>query len=295
MAAVGGDARKDGSHGILANAPGCELPRQRIGAAIVETGGKSVTGLADAGRSHEVGGGDEERATGHAVVVIEHATQFFPQGGFRARLKGEFRRRAGGRRRRGDVGGSELGCVRPGSEGTGVQPVAGRAQLRSQRLDGGPACLEGLADMAECFPVALLYNGAIGATAATLHGSVTARQRHGALGQQGGDGRVESAGAQVMAGAVGGAAFDTILPALDGAVDDGGRLAVVEGQGETLGQGDLLPRESVGHIDDIPVVKVGQFRGRPLHIVAGCLAVATDPVRVDGRLVPIDMEDDIAE
>ena len=98
-----------------------------------------------------------------------------------------------------------------------------------------------------------------------------------------------------MAGAVRGLALDAVLPALVRAVDDRRGLAVVHGQGAALGGDDLLEVVAVGHEDDVPVVQVEQLGRLPLDVVARLRALADDPVAVDGGLVPVQVEDDVAE
>ena len=98
-----------------------------------------------------------------------------------------------------------------------------------------------------------------------------------------------------MPGAVRGLALHAVLPALQRAVHDGGGLAVVQLQRAALGREDLPQVAAVGHLDHVPVVQVEQLRRRPLHVVAGQVAVAADAFAVDGGLVPVQVQHDVAE
>ena len=91
------------------------------------------------------------------------------------------------------------------------------------------------------------------------------------------------------------AALYSIAPAFDRAINNRGRLAVVEIESEPLRDCDLLPVESVRHIDHIPIVQISQLRRCPLHVLARRFAVATDMIGIDRRLVPIDVQYNIIE
>ena len=98
-----------------------------------------------------------------------------------------------------------------------------------------------------------------------------------------------------MTGAVRSAAFDAVLPAFDGAINNRGRLAVIEFEREALRHRDLLPIETVRHEDHVPIVEIRQLGRRPLHVIARRFPIAADPVRVDRGLIPIDVQDDVAQ
>ena len=91
------------------------------------------------------------------------------------------------------------------------------------------------------------------------------------------------------------ASFDPVLPAFDCAINDRGRLTILKIEREPLRCGDLLPIEPIRHVHDIPVVQIGELGRRPLHVFARGFAIAADMVRIDGRLVPIDVQDDVVE
>src|SRR5205085_7476842 len=84
-------------------------------------------------------------------------------------------------------------------------------------------------------------------------------------------------------------------PAFDGPINNRGRLAVLYLERETLRDCDLLPVESIRHIDHIPIVEIGQLGRRPLHVIARRVPLTADAIRIDRGLVPVDMQNDIAE
>src|SRR5205809_901162 len=98
-----------------------------------------------------------------------------------------------------------------------------------------------------------------------------------------------------MSGSVRSAAFHSIAPAFDRAINDRCRLAVMKIKRETLRERDLLPVESVGHIDRVPIVQISELSWRPLHVLAWRFAVATDAIGIDRCLVPIDVQNNVVE
>ena len=143
-------------------------------------------------------------------------------------------------------------------------------------------------------PVTIFQDGGVRSAPAALR-ALTVRDRRLILWQQWLDRIEKRLRAKAVAGAMGSASLDSIAPAFDCAINDRRRLTVVQVERETLRRRDLLPIETVRHVDDIPVVQVSEFGRRPLHIVARRFALAADPVRIDRRLVPIHVQDDVIE
>ena len=149
---------------------------------------------------------------------------------------------------------------------------------------------------AERFPEAGLHHAATVVPAAALLLDVaTGGEFYRALLQQRLERRVKSGRAEGVAGAVGSSSFDAVLPSLHGAVDDRRRLAVAEVRGRVLCGHHVRDVVSRGHVDDVPVVEIGEFDRIPLNVLARRSVVAADPVRIDRSLVPVDVEEEIVE
>ena len=155
--------------------------------------------------------------------------------------------------------------------------------------------LEAPADHEQRVPGALLDQGGVEPAQAGLR----VERAAGQLGAGALDQRChcpeERIGAQLVAGAVRGASLDPVLPPLGGAVHDGRRLGVAHLQRRALRRQDLAEVEPARHVDHVPVVQVGELERVPLHVVARLVAVAAHAVRVDGGLVPVDVQDRVAE
>ena len=98
-----------------------------------------------------------------------------------------------------------------------------------------------------------------------------------------------------MACTVGKTPLDSVLPALHGAVDDRRRLSAVERERFLLSGRDLLQIESVRHEDHVPVVQVRELHGIPLDVLSGLGSLTADMVRVDRRLIPVEVHDGVVE
>ena len=170
-----------------------------------------------------------------------------------------------------------------------------QAQLRSQSVHHRASRLDRLSREAECFPVTFFHDRCVRAAFASLFARRAAGQVDRVLRQERREGREKSARAKAVSGPVRGPALDAVLPAFDRAINDRGRLTVVEFEREPLRRGDLLPIEAVRHQDHIPVVQVGQLGRCPLHVLARRFLVAANPVRIDRSLIPIDMQHDVIE
>ena len=58
------------------------------------------------------------------------------------------------------------------------------------------------------------------------------------------------------------ASLDPVLPAFDRAINDRGRLTVIEFEGEALRRCNLLPIETIGHQDHVPIVQISNKSSR---------------------------------
>src|SRR5512139_3513109 len=96
-----------------------------------------------------------------------------------------------------------------------------------------------------------------------------------------------------MSCAMGAFAFNPVLPALGGPVNDSCGLAVFDPDRQALSGEDLLEIHALGHVDHIPVMKVGQFHWSPLHVVAWLFAFAANLIRINRSLVPIHVENGV--
>ena len=184
----------------------------------------------------------------------------------------------------------------PGLPAGGVEPLPRRVEPRRHDLRRDTVVLDRLAQEQERVVEALLHDGrAVLAHLAAVAGALAAGERAGGAARELGERLVEAVGAQLVAGAVRGAALDPVAPALHRAVDDGGRLAGGHRRGHPLRRDHLLEVAPVRHLDHVPVVQVEQLRRRPLHVVAGRAVLAADAVRVDRGLVPVHVDDEVVE
>src|SRR6266540_1169184 len=54
-------------------------------------------------------------------------------------------------------------------------------------------------------------------------------------------------------------------------------------------------RRPLGNVDDIPIVEVEQLARRPLYVIAWNATLSSDMIGVDRRLVPVEMDEDVAK
>ena len=268
------------------------MSRPRILLPVVEARRKTFAHFINAGRAKQVSRGDDKRAMRNLIIIVEHASQLVAQGCLGAegerQLVGGMTVHAGRR----FVGYLELGRIRARFALARVQPGLRGAQLRGQRLHRGRPRFQGLPHNGQRVPVAILQDRRLRSAGATLRPFAT-RDGRLILRHERRHRRVESVRTETVTRAMRGSAFHAVTPALDRAINNRGRLAVRQIERETLGRGDLLPIESVRHIDHVPIMQVSQLRRGPLHVLAGLFPVAAHPVGVDRRLVPIDMQNDV--
>src|SRR6185312_16834518 len=86
-----------------------------------------------------------------------------------------------------------------------------------------------------------------------------------------------------------------VVPALGGAVDDGGRRAVVERERGGLRGVHAAEVAAVAGLDEVPAVDVHELARVPLHVVAGMLALGGHAVGVDRGLIPVQVHDGVGE
>ena len=109
----------------------------------------------------------------------------------------------------------------PGLPAGGVEPLPRRVQPRRHGLGGRLVVLDGLPQQQERVVEALLHDGgAVLAHLAAVAGALAGGQRAGGARGELGERVVEAVGAQLVAGAVRGAALDPVAPALHRAVHD---------------------------------------------------------------------------
>ena len=65
--------------------------------------------------------------------------------------------------------------------------------------------------------------------------------------------------------------------------------------GPALRADDLLHVESIRNVDHVPVVQIEELHRIPLHVIAPRVGFACDAIRVDRRLIPIDMHDRVRQ
>ena len=167
-----------------------------------------------------------------------------------------------------------------------------RAQLFRERFHRGRPRFERPPDDAERLPVTLLQDRRVCSAAAALR-AVATRNRRLVLRHERLDRGEERIRTKAVARTVRRPPFHSITPAFDRAIHDRGGLAVVQIERETLREGDLLPVESVRYENYIPIVQICQLGGCPLHILARRFAFTADAIRINRRLIPIDMQDDV--
>ena len=295
MVAEGGQPGKDPRHPVLADAADGQDPRPGIGPGIPVALREARSHGAHARGAEEIGGGGEDRSPGGAVVVPQRASKLATEG--RDRAGGE--RELGGRGRplrRQLVDAFHPGRAGPGAAAARVESVARGGEPGRKRLHHGAALLEDLAHDRERLPEALLDDGrSVGGRQAAPRAGLATRHHQIRSPRQLCHRLAETVGAHLVAGAMRGLALDPVLPALHRAVDDGRRLAVVQRQRGLLGGGDLADVLPVGHDDHVPVVEVEQLRRAPLHVVAWLAVLAAHAVGVDGGLVPVEVDDRVAE
>ena len=94
---------------------------------------------------------------------------------------------------------------------------------------------------------------------------------------------------------MGGSTFDTVLPPLSRFVNDRRRLTVGQLGGSPLSCKHLLQVGPVGDEDHVPIVKIGELHGIPLDVISRLFIVSADLVRIDGGLVPVNMDNGVFE
>ncbi len=238
--------------------------------------------------------GNDEAAVSDLIIIVEHATELVAQsrfssqfeckvtGGVAIYLRGRFVRE-----------------VDPGRVGTRsaierVQSLLRSTQLRGQCFHRRWSHFQCMTDDAERLPVTILEDRRIRSATATLR-TVAVRDRRLIFRQERRNRGKKRIRAKAVAGSMRSASFDSIAPPFDRAINDCCWLAIVKVERETLRRGDLLPIETVRYVNHIPVVQVSQFGWCPLHIFAGRFAVTANPVRVNRRLIPINVQDDVIE
>ncbi len=294
VVAVGGEPRHDRGDGVLADAADGDEARLGVRARVPESFGEPPAAGGDAGRAEEVGGGDHERAVADLVAVAENLAELAAQGGPGAGLELQVGRRGG------DCRGVLEYRFHPGRPGARAaparrEPPAPAAQAIRQHFDHAGARHDGAAHREQGLPVARLDHRLVVSPAAGRVVGVAARDLELRQTLQRLDGIVEVGRAERVAGAVRGAPLHAVAPALDGAVDDRGGLAVVEVASDPLCGDDGLKVGSVGHCDDVPVVEGGELGRRPLDVVARAVILAADVIAVDRGLVPVDVQEGVAE
>ncbi len=203
---------------------------------------------------------------------------------------------AGGGERGQLVHGLDARGAVPGRPPGRVEPLAGRVQPRRHGLGGRLVVLDRLPQQQERVVEALLHHArAVLAHLAAVAGALAGGQRARGAPRELGERVVEAVGAQLVAGAVRGAALDPVAPALHRPVDDHRRLAGPHRSGQSLRRDHLLEVAAVRDLDDVPVVQVEELHRRPLHVVARLAVLAAHAVRVDRGLVPVHVEDDVVE
>ncbi len=154
---------------------------------------------------------------------------------------------------------------------------------------------EGAADHRQGLPEAFFEDFRGSAGPAALVGAFAARQGCSGRCHEGRDRLEKTIGAQAMAGAVRRTALDAVLPALMGAIDDGGGLVIGHGPGSPLGGDDLLEIHAVRDQNGVPVVQQGELDRVPLDVFARGVSIPANPVGIDGGLIPVDMQDRVLE
>ena len=274
-----------------------------IGARVPEAVGEAAGDGVHAGRPHEVGGGDEERPAAGRLQVLQRAAELAAERGEGAGLEAQLVRRRLGpgrdlRRRGGElVGVVDARGAGPGGPVARVEPVAGGREALRQRGRHRQVLVDAGAHGLQRRPEAALPHGRAVRPVAGAVGRVAGGPLDVGAGgaAQLRDGFVEALGAELVPGAVAGLALHAVPPALVRAVDDRRRLAGLERGGVPLGRDDLLEVVAVRHVDHVPVVQVEELARVPLHVVARQDALAADAVRVDRRLVPVEVHDDVGE
>ncbi len=158
-----------------------------------------------------------------------------------------------------------------------------------------PICFEDHADTRERFPETSFDDGRGCAGAASGICRIALGQALRILRHQGLHHLVEPGGAKLVSGTVRRAPFDSVAPAFRGAIHDRSRLTVVDAESGALCGDYLLEARSIGHTYHVPVIQIEKLRRRPLHVIAAARSLACDAFRIDRGLVPVEMNDDVAE
>ena len=175
-----------------------------------------------------------------------------------------------------------------------VQSLTGLNQTLDHGLHQVLVSFEHAAHRGQGLPKTFLHDVAFFAGLATLFLFAFGQGDFGGF-HQGLKRREKAGAAERMAGAVGPFAFDAVFPALGGAVHNGRRLAVFHFGRPALSGQDLLKIHALRNVDDIPVVHVSQLCGGPLHVIPGRFTFPADLIRVDGSLVPVDVENRVLQ
>ena len=198
-----------------------------------------------------------------------------------------------GRRPGGLVEAGDVGSAFPREAAASLEALPGGGYQAGKGAAGAGVLLQDPAQQEEGLPVALLQGGSV--VPAPAAPPLAVGEAGGAGPEQRLHGGAELGAAQLVAGAVRLAALDAVLPALGGAVDDRGGLAGLHVQGPALGGEHQAQVEPVRHLDHVPVVEVEELPRVPLHVVPGPVPVAGHPVGVDGGLVPVEVDDGVAQ
>ena len=87
--------------------------------------------------------------------------------------------------------------------------------------------------------------------------------------------------------------FNTIFPALFRSIDYCRWLVITYHGGFTLCSKDLLEVFSIWNQDDVPVMEISKLHGIPLNVITGGIPIATNMVRVNRRLIPVDVKNGV--
>ncbi len=87
--------------------------------------------------------------------------------------------------------------------------------------------------------------------------------------------------------------LDSILPALGRSIDNRRGLMVVDRGGPSLRSENLVKVPAVWDQNNVPIVEIGDLHRVPLDVVARYVPIAADVVGVDGRLIPVDVENGV--
>ena len=285
VGAEAGQARHQGSHAVLADAPGRNKARAGVGDGVKKAFAKAAAGQVHAGRAVKVGRSGHNGPAGDAAGVVEDPGQGFAQGYRPAWLQ---RQRGGDFSRVQSIGGFGGGGFGAGGSSRFGQPAGRLARLFQGEGRQGRGVLHRFPHREQGFMEAGLYGrrrGFCGAVAGHLHPEA------GFKIVQGG---VVAFRGESVAGPVRGAALDAVLPAFDRPVNYGGRLRIEAG-GELLRAEDLEEVVTVLDVDHVPVVQVGQLARGPLHVIAGFRFLGADVIGIYGGLVPVHVHDQVGK